>query len=558
MTVDTKIMAIGKYDFRIFLLILLALSLFMVCWFGPVSEYSGHDYYFNIGRMEVLMQALREGNYPFYLDYDTLEGYGYFTKGFYPDLILLPFALIGFLIGSVTAYNILIFTMTFLCGLLMYWAVNAVFRNSFIASVSAILYTFSAYHLFDWYNRAALGESISFTFLPIIFLGLYHIIVGDYKKWYLLTIGYSLLIYTHFLSSFLSLLTIVIILLLCCRKLIKEPKRIGYLLLAAAVTLPIVAGYLFPMLEQMASNTFYYESNENITGQTKLGLAGIGWGMLSGIVYPKDSNMCGTGPLLVLLILLRLFIREKTLQLKIADFCAFTGLILFLMLSALFPWGRLPLGFVQFPWRLYEFVIFFFSVAGACYLFVILKMKKQYIIALVAVVLYSVVVIVINNENYIYWQNRAKKDAPEWFSGEPSVLNQYYKGGLEYLPSVVPGYGFMKERGDIIIADNEHIQSKNLSIEKGLTSVDIIVNSPGKIELPLIYYKGYKAELNSKELAVQQSSYGLIELPVQQSGNLKVYYAGTWIQTVSWYISLISIVLFCIFIYRIKRKNGTD
>ncbi|MDR2954600.1 MAG: hypothetical protein LBV43_05925, partial [Prevotella sp.] len=90
-----NILSTEERGFPLFLLIVAFLSLFMVCWFGPVSEYSGHDYYFNIGRMEVLMQAIRDGHYPIYMDYNALEGYGYFTKGFYPDFIILPFALIG-------------------------------------------------------------------------------------------------------------------------------------------------------------------------------------------------------------------------------------------------------------------------------------------------------------------------------------------------------------------------------------------------------------------------------------------------------------------------------
>lgn len=555
MTATVEIGRKEKCDFRIFLLILSILSLFMVCWFGPVSEYSGHDYYFNIGRLEILIQALKEGNYPIYLDYDTLEGYGYFTKGFYPDLIILPFAVIGLLFGSVLAYNALIFALTFLCGLFMYKAVDVVFKNSFIASVSSILYTFSAYHLFDWYNRAALGESISFTFLPLIFLGLYHILIGDYKKWYLLTIGYSLLLYTHLLSSFLTFLVIVIILLLCCRKLIKEPKRIIFLLLAAVVTIPIVASYLLPMLEQMTSNTFYYNTSENITGQTKLGLNELGWGMLSGILYPKDNNICGTGPLLIIILLLRVFIREKSSYLKIADFCVLIGVILLAMTSALFPWGRLPLGFIQFPWRLYEFIIFFFSIGGAYYLSAVLKSKKQCRIVFGVIVIYSLLVIIVNNENYKYWQTRAKKDVPEWFSGEPSILNQYYKGGLEYLPSRIPTHGLMKERGNIVISENVETQVSNLKREKGMTSFDIKANTSDKLELPLIYYKGYKAELNSKDIPIEQSDNGLIQLLVDESGSIKIYYAGTMIQKISWYITLVSILVFCVFIYRTKRRN---
>jgi len=558
MTAVTEIRTDTKYDYRIFLLILLGLSLFMVLWFGPLSEYSGHDYYFNIGRFNALMQALREGNYPVYLDYNTLEGYGYFTKGFYPDLVILPFAAIGLIAGAVPAYNIMIFTMTFLCGLFMYFAINNVFRNSFMASVGAILYTFSAYHLFDWYNRAALGESISFTFLPIVFLGLYHIIAGDYKKWYLLTIAFSLLIYTHLLSSVLASIVLVIILLICYKPLLKEPKRIAYLLLAAVVTMPIAGSYLFTMLEQMASNTFYYSEHENITGQTKSGLSELGWGMLSGILFPKSSNMCGTGPLLILLVLLRLFIKQKSQSLRIADICALTGAILLIMISAIFPWGRLPLGFIQFPWRLYEFVVFFFSIAGSYYLYMILKSKKQYIIAGLSIIIFTVVVMVISNENYKYWQTLAKNAVPEWFTGVPSIKNEYYLGRLEYLPVKVPSYNFIHERGDNVKAKLADTEISNYENKDGAIDFDVVVGNTDMLELPLIYYKGYKTTVDTKELPVSESESGLVQISVGKSGSVKVHYAGTTVQRISWYISLLSILGFCLYICFYKKKKQKD
>lgn len=544
-----------KYGNLIFLIVLLALSLFMVCWFGPVSEYGGHDYYFNIGRLETLMQALRNGTYPIYIDYDALEGYGYFTKGFYPDLIILPFAVLAMLIGTIAAYNTLIFTMTFLCGLFMYKAVKVVFNDNFVASVSAILYTFSAYHLFDWYNRAALGESISFTFLPLVFLGLYHIIVGDYKKWYLLTIGYSLLIYTHLLSSFLTFLTLVLLLIISYKPLLKEPKRIAYLLLAAVVTIPITGNYIFTMLEQMQSNTFYYQQTENITGQTKLGFSDLGWGALSGVLYSQTKNIAGTGPFLLFLIVLRVFVKEKSRNIKIADICALIGLVYIVMMSFVFPWGRLPLGFIQFPWRLYEFVTFFFAIAGAYYLWTILKNEKQRTIAFAGIILFTLVVFTVNNNNYKYWQNKAKVGAPAWFTGVPSLENEYYLGRMEYLPVKVPSYDFIHERGDSIRSDKD-VAIGNLAREKGVLSFDITANTSGKLELPLIYYKGYRATLNSEAIPVSESEYGLVEISLKQSGKIEVCYEATTIQTVSWYVSLISIIALCVYIFVLRKKRG--
>ncbi len=546
----------GRYDYPLFLCVLFALSLFMVCWFAPVSEYGGHDYFFNFRRFSVLMDALQAGKYPIYLDFNAMDGYGYFTKAFYPDLILLPFSAIGLLIGAVAAYNVMIFTLTFLCGLFMYHAVKTVFNNRMAASFSAILYTFSAYHLFDWYNRGALGESISFTFLPVIFLGLYHIIAGDSRKWYLLTIGYTLLLYTHLLSSFLTFITLAIVVLICCKPLIKEPKRIGYLLLAAVVTIPLTASYLLPMFEQMASNTFNYSDAVNITGQTKLSAKEMGWGMLGGVFNQWGSNMSGTGPLLIILIILRLFIREKSAFIRIADICALIGITYMIVMSFIFPWGRLPLGFIQFPWRLYEFVVFFFSIAGAYYLTVFLRSKKQQLAAGAVIVFFAVITVVVTNNSYIYWQSRAKADVPELFTGVPSVDNEYYLGGREYMPASVPSYRLIHERGDSIKAQPATVNSSNLTKNVGVTRFDVVVDSPATLELPLLYYKGYNASLNGKELPIGQSDWGLLTIPVDESGKIEVYYTGTTIQKIGGYISILSVVLLCVylFIQRKKRK----
>lgn len=548
-----------KSEFWIFFAILSLLSLFMVWWYGPQSEYSGHDYYFHLRRFGVLIEALRNGNYPTYLDYGTLEGYGYFTQAFYPDLMLVPFAAIGILTGTVFAYNIMIFTFTLLCGLFMYYAVNIVFKNSFIASISSILYTFSVYHLFDWYDRGALGEAISFTFLPLIFLGLYHIIMGDYKKWYILTIGYTLLIYTHVLSSFLTSIAVILILLICSKSLVKEPKRILYLLLAGVVTLPLVAGYLLPMLEQMSSNTFYYSINENDTGQNKLSLREMLWGLLSGVIYHTKTwdmkNICGTGPLLILLVILRFFVREKTIFRQIADLCLLIGLIFLFMVSFLFPWGRLPLGFIQFPWRLYEFVVFFFAVAGTYYLSALLKSNKQRILTGAGIVIFTLVVIVMANNNYTYWQSLVKGYAsPAWFTDNPTPENRYHLGGYEYLPVKVPSPEFIHERGDIVRTQNQNTEINAFSKNKGIVTLSVKTTIPDKIELPLVYYKGYKAIAASKELSVEESDYGLVQVSVDDSADIQVYYAGTVIQKVGWYFSLFSIIVFIGYIILSRRK----
>lgn len=554
--------ATKKAEFWIFFSILTLLSLFMVLWCGPLSEYSGHDFYFHLNRFQVLIDALKDSHYPIYIDYRTLEGYGYFTKAFYPDLTIMPFAAIGIITGPLPAYHVMMLTLNVLCGLFMYLAVNTVFKNSFVAFVSSIVYTFSPYHLFDWYNRAALGEAISFTFLPLVFLGLYHIIAGDYKKWYILTIGYSLIIYTHLLSSFLTFMATVLLLLLCYKPLLKEPKRIKYLLLAAVVTIPVIASYLFPMLEQMLSNTFYYSINENVPGHKKQRLIEMFWGMLNGAVYPDNpwhmNNVCGTGPLLILLVLLRFFVREKTNLRRIADLCLLIGIIFLFMISAYFPWGRLPFDFVQFPWRLYEFVAFFLSISGAYYLSVLVKSKGVTILACSLIVVAATAMTVKSDSNYKRWQGVVKEYAPpHWFGGEPSIVNRYLLGMYEYLPVKVPSLDFVNERRDSIATFNADTQISNFSKEKGFISFDIKTETQDKVELPLVYYKGYKAtNMAKEELKVEESNHGLVQVNIDKSTNIEVYYYGTIVQKISWYISIFSVLGLIIYIIYFRRNRA--
>lgn len=548
-----------NYDFRAFLIVLTFLSLFMVCWCGPFSVYSGHDYYFHLIRFEELIEALKEGSFPFYLDYEVIEGYGYFTKAFYPDLMLIPFAPVAMVLGSEMALYVMIFTFTFLCGLSMYYAVNTIFKNTFVASVSSIVYTFSAYHIFDWYNRAAFAEGISFTFLPLVFLGLYHIIVGDYKKWYILAIGYSLLIYTHLLSSVMTFMFIVALLLIGYRSLIKEPKRILYLFLAATVTLFLVGSYLFPMIEQMLSNTFYYSTNVNITGYRKQRLSEMFWGALNGFMYKKTwihANACGTGPILLILASLRLFVWEKTRLRKMADLCLVIGIFLLFMISIYFPWGRLPLGFIQFPWRFYEFVSFFFAIAGAYYLSVLIKSSKYRVIVGCVLIALTVFSIIGSNKNYIFVQEWTKEFSPKERFQRASVRNiDYHLGMYEYIPVKVPSLQFIYERGDSIRVLNSSTEILNFSSVNGYTSFDVSIDLRDEIELPLLYYKGYKATLDGVNVPISESENGLLQVEIDKGGHVEVYYNGTFIQTISWIISLLSVLALCIYLFRERKKT---
>ncbi|MFQ9291063.1 MAG: hypothetical protein ACLR3O_01210 [Streptococcus sp.] len=54
------------------------------------------------------------------------------------------------------------------------------------------------------YYRAAVGETLAMIFLPLVFVGVRLITFGDYKKWWILTLGMLGLVYSHVLSVLLA------------------------------------------------------------------------------------------------------------------------------------------------------------------------------------------------------------------------------------------------------------------------------------------------------------------------------------------------------------------
>ncbi len=546
----SKIASQKKIHFWIFFAILLALACLMTYAY-PIQP--GHDFHFHYIRFNALIEALNDGRYPYYIDYTAANGYGYFTSVFYSDLILMPFAFIGTFTNSLFAFQIMLFIMTVLTGLFMYISVNKIYKNRYTATISGIIYAFAYYRLQDMYRRGALGETLSFTFVPIIILGLYHIIKGDYRKWYILTLGFTGIIFCHVISSVLMFITAIIILAIYCKPLIKEPKRIAYLCLSGVITIILIAYYLYPLLEQMGANKYYYETKAVIADTyAQKELYEIIRGLFSGIIYHTNIFLPGTGVILTALVGLRLFVRNKSKALISIDIYAIIGLFFLFASSVYFPWHIFPfnkLGFIQLPWRLYEFTTFFFALAGGYYLSILLKTYTRKLMGITAIILLTAIMLVSDGRHYAVMTSGMKIDM------KPSIGMDYHLGMMEYLPEKIPSPWYIELRGNFVSSENNDTQICDLKKEKGITSFDVNISKSDSLELPLVYYKGYAATLNEKPVKISESSHGFIQIEAKESGHVKVIYSGTVIQKISSYITLIGFLLLFVYIFYSNRKQ---
>ena len=168
------------------------LTVFQVFEFYPRGYIiKGDDTHFHLTRILGLANSLKYNNYPFFINNAFLNGLGYASNWFYPDLFILPMSVmmnLGIhLIHFVKSFYIALSIGTFL---MTYYCTNSITKNKSISYVAAIIYTFCHYRSVDLYWRFALGESIAFLFLPLVFLGCYELFLRDEKKWYLLTFGF--------------------------------------------------------------------------------------------------------------------------------------------------------------------------------------------------------------------------------------------------------------------------------------------------------------------------------------------------------------------------------
>ena len=81
-------------------------------------------------------------------------------------------------------------------------------------------------------------------------------------------------------------------------------------------------------------------------------------------------------------------------------------------------------------------------------------------------------------------------------------------------------------------------------------------NKNNYIEVPYLYYLGYKAEYKNKELKVFKTNNGLVGINTKDinNGKIKVYYEHTNITKISFILSFVCIITLVIYIVKNNRK----
>jgi hypothetical protein len=246
-------------------------------------------------------------------------------------------------------------------------------------------------------------------------------------------------------------------------------------------------------------------------------------------------------------------------RLKNADIMVIVGLFCIFLVSNFGPWDKFPLIYlsvIQFPSRLYVFVCFFFATAGGYYLSLICRLSSIKIMVFGFLSVLTFVTIVVNAG--IYYDKNLDLD-PKW-PNVRTVLNEeshYLSSGMEYFPARMPFPDpFILNRKDSVISQTGETAISGFVRNKHITEFDVNTSVKDSLELPLIYYKGYAATLNGQDIVVTESSRGLVQIPIDRSGRVEAWYKGTFVQKLSFYITVLAILGLIAFIYIQRRKKN--
>ena len=506
----------------------------------------------HICRLIGTYSSLKEGTLFPVIMAEFCNGFGYSWNIFYSPLTAyLPLIFKIFTNSFVICLKLFVFATIAISGIYMYKLVFKISKNHIASVISGVLYISAPYHLTDIYNRVAVAELATFTFLPIIFIGMYELFKEN-KKTYYLTIGAIGLTLTHNVLTLYTAIFCLIYMIINYKKINK--RIIKTVLINVLIILLCTSFYWIPLLEHYFGSIYEVFIPERMINadtlmNSKLStldlLFGRKWGINLYLGIP------------IILGLIFTFVYRKKIDIKVKTyieiFLSF-GIVSLIMTLSIFPFEYLPsfLRMIQFVWRMLIFASFFLSiVSGITISMCIQKSDKRKALFAIIFVIYIFVVV-----------NSTKQMAEKPFNEEKYLTPvpvtfktlRIHAGcaTFEYLPQkAYRNLDYIKTRDNnaIILSGEADIINQNKNRTKMTFEVNNIKDDI-TIELPYIYYLGYNVTLTDKEgniskLQIKESNNGfcMIEVMNVENGTINITYGGTTLMKVSYISTLVGITM---------------
>ncbi len=543
------------YQKFIIVLVLLLAGLFFYSTrflMSGIPYYNPEDTYFHLIRLKGL-----ENVWISPVNFNTFTGNGTYINVFYPWLTMYPMWIIYQITGSyVWAYNIYMTILSIVTIYIAYFVMRKMTDNELSSVCFAVLYTYSSYRFVDIFKRGALGESIVITFLPLVLLGLYEIVLDDYKKWKIFSVSIALIAYTHLLSLFHTALfsSFVFVILLLIKAQDKNKRVLAFIkgiitsiFLSLGVLIPIFISVIQNDIQGPAGNTDTLIYSSEMIGKI----------MINSFINKPTAQSVGLLVLVIIVANCFLVIKEKDkIKKNFGLFLIIFGLVLICTSSTLFPWGivgKLPfVKDIQFVWRLNAYTTLFETVAFGLLSPVLFRKKNSIIlvvcICLMAATINVISVFALHKEEYSrITDNDVEKIVYENYDYDTAIFSEYHNG----IGMIVGDYYL----NDQIITAISHKTDDGTSI---IINVDNV--RPGDIiDVPVIWYSSIRADVNGVSVVPEVSDRGTtaVKLDCFGAAEIKIYHNYNIFVYISWGVSLgmLLVVIFDNKIFPKKREE---
>lgn len=544
------------------------------------------DWWFHSSRVEQIYRNLKAG-VPFtYIATSTFGKTGVGSFLFYPDAFMYIWALLRFIYSPVTAYYLWVGIIFFMTLTVSYFCMQSYAHRPLRSFIFAVLYTVAPYHLYLSPVNWVLGEFVAYAFLPLAFLGIYKILVGDARQWYLLACGIGLIFYCHILSV---LLTGEIMAAFLIYRIIKEKgmelERWLALVKAGIVALILALPIIIPLITDFFG--------KGITG-TYSGVRIVQ--QLGTITTDSIGNVATSGSIGLVLLLVILtgwkWVDHKSLEMPMY----IAAVALLILASSVFPWesfNHTPLTILQLPVRYLSYSILFAAVVGSQGIVKILDTHFAFARAKVPVLMMAILAVA-GTMSYFgsilpmttKLQNR-QINKPLMLNklnpGQHQVLmnkvvtNANYQdqfaywgstGTADYYPTTVLKHGHFfdytvsqpqqaltqdKPLNDLLLR-KAYLNGKSLVVDPvadpNRLTYGIDLKHQSRVDLPVICYVHTTVKVNGQKVTPHLSSRGTVELNLAP-GSYKVevgyqpskaYFIGLGIALISWVLMLIRVI----------------
>lgn len=525
----------------------------------------GTDVTYHLNRIEGIRAALLTGQFPVRVHSNVLDGFGYGSPLFYPELFLYFPAFLRILgVSLVTAFKLCTALMNLIAAWNMYLAASRIFRNKEVGMLAALLYVTAVFRLGTGYYVGLYGCYMAMSFLPLFCLGIYEIVAGDAAKWGYAAAGFTFVLQNHILSAAVCCVLAAAACAIYRRSFFRK-ERIVAAAKAGGLALLLNLWFILPLLHMMAEPINLAKLQDPFSEFTvPLALMFKGWMELGFQTVregaPLNNAVPVTWGIALLTANLALVLPALWMGMKCSSSCGeerrkawhlgIWGLVMVFLTSRLMPWKVLDqfpavsaaLSFMQYPWRLFSFALPFLCMSGAAGVWLLVREYGQWkktAYALVTLVSFLTALYYLNGNN---GEPVLIMQAELIDSGQIAHGEYLYEGTeINRLPERAGRVAVQKREDgsekEIVISDYEK-EGGNLSFHYQMKEPEAVY-----VELPLLYYPGYGAWIDGQRVEVVRGEQNVLRLWLQPDteGTVLVRYTGLGSWNAATWISLVTL-----------------